>query len=54
MKGLAKAFDRVLAAQEGSGKPLAIMLAGHNGSGKSTMWRKHLSDRLQMPLINAD
>ncbi|RJT29456.1 toxin [Mesorhizobium waimense] len=35
-------------------KPLAIVLAGHNGSGKSTMWRKVLSDRLQIPLINAD
>jgi predicted ABC-type ATPase len=54
MRGIGKAFDRVLEAQEASGKPLAIILAGHNGSGKSTMWRRHLSDRLQMPLINAD
>jgi predicted ABC-type ATPase len=30
------------------------VLAGHNGSGKSTMWNKRLSDRLKIPLINAD
>lgn len=54
MNSLSKAMDRVLETQEASGKPLAIILAGHNGSGKSTMWKKHLSDRLQIPLINAD
>ena len=31
-----------------------MVLAGHNGSGKSTMWRKRLSRQLQIPLINAD
>jgi len=36
------------------GRPFAIILAGHNGSGKSTMWYKHLSAKLRMPLINAD
>lgn len=35
-------------------QPLAIILAGHNGSGKSTFWRRNLADELQMPLINAD
>ncbi len=35
-------------------KPLAVVLAGHNGSGKSTMWRKLLAGQLQIPLINAD
>jgi len=35
-------------------KPFAIILAGHNGSGKSTMWYKYLSEKLQVPLINAD
>jgi predicted ABC-type ATPase len=35
-------------------KPIAVVLAGHNGSGKSTMWNKRLSDRLEVPLINAD
>ena len=34
--------------------PFAIILAGHNGSGKSTMWYKYLADKIQMPLINAD
>ena len=48
------AFDQVLAAQVASGKPLGIILAGHNGSGKSTMWRDRLSGKLQIPLINAD
>jgi predicted ABC-type ATPase len=37
-----------------SGKPLAIVLAGHNGSGKSTMWYDHLVDDIKIPLINAD
>jgi predicted ABC-type ATPase len=35
-------------------KPIAWVLAGHNGSGKSTLWTEHLSDRLRIPLINAD
>jgi predicted ABC-type ATPase len=51
---LDQAVAQVLAAQQASGKPLGIILAGHNGSGKSTMWRVHLSDRLQIPLVNAD
>jgi predicted ABC-type ATPase len=33
---------------------LGVIVAGHNGSGKSTMWRRSLADRLEMPLINAD
>lgn len=37
-----------------SGKPLAIILAGHNGSGKSTMWYDHLVDDIKIPLVNAD
>lgn len=37
-----------------SGKPLAIIVAGHNGSGKSTMWYDHLVDEIKIPLINAD
>ncbi|MDD7973514.1 zeta toxin family protein [Roseinatronobacter alkalisoli] len=54
MNKLGPAVDRVIEAQKATKKPLAIILAGHNGSGKSTMWRKVLSDQLQMPLINAD
>ena len=51
---LAEAVGSALASQISSGKPLAIIVAGHNGSGKSTMWHEHLSAQLQMPLINAD
>jgi predicted ABC-type ATPase len=51
---LANALDTILQAQKATQKPLGIILAGHNGSGKSTMWRKILADRLQIPLINAD
>ena len=52
---LSKSIDHVLATQRTSGKPLAVVLAGHNGSGKSTMWYKSgLADKLQIPLINAD
>jgi predicted ABC-type ATPase len=54
MINLAAAVDRVLRAQAASGKPLGVILAGHNGSGKSTMWREYLSPRVQIPLINAD
>jgi predicted ABC-type ATPase len=43
-----------LDAQHKTKKPLAIILAGHNGSGKSTMWRKRLSGQLCIPLVNAD
>lgn len=35
-------------------KPLAIVLAGHNGSGKSTFWSDKLSNTLRIRLINAD
>lgn len=47
-------MDRVIQTQQRTKKPLAIILAGHNGSGKSTMWRRLLSGQLQIPLINAD
>ncbi|QDQ28467.1 toxin [Chitinimonas arctica] len=51
---LKTAVDAVLDAQRQSEKPLAIVLAGHNGSGKSTMWYLQLADKLQVPLVNAD
>jgi predicted ABC-type ATPase len=54
LTGLSEAVEQILAAQQRTKKPLAIVLAGHNGSGKSTMWRKRLSGQLQIPLINAD
>lgn len=36
------------------GKPFAIILAGHNGSGKSTFWYDHVADEMKIPLMNAD
>jgi predicted ABC-type ATPase len=54
MKDLEEAVRRIKAAQERSKKPLAIVLAGHNGAGKSTMWYARLADELRIPLINAD
>jgi predicted ABC-type ATPase len=54
VKELNQAVDTVTQAQQDTNKPLAIILAGHNGSGKSTMWRERLSARLQIPLVNAD
>lgn len=54
MTALLEAVAKVREAQLATNKPLAIVLAGHNGSGKSTMWRNILSDALTMPLINAD
>jgi predicted ABC-type ATPase len=54
LNDLALAVERILLAQKALKRPLAVILAGHNGSGKSSMWKAILSDRLQMPLINAD
>jgi predicted ABC-type ATPase len=54
MNELLPAVTRVVELQKASQKPLAIVLAGHNGSGKSTMWYRHLSSVLKIPLINAD
>lgn len=54
MNILSTAVDAVLDLQVESGKPLAIVLAGHNGSGKSTMWYDYLAPALRIPLINAD
>lgn len=54
MIALLEAVDLVLETQKGTAKPLAVIVAGHNGSGKSTMWRTVLSDHLKTPLINAD
>ena len=54
MIGLSEAVEQILQAQQKTKKPVAIVLAGHNGSGKSTMWRKRLSSQFQIPLINAD
>lgn len=54
MTKLSEAIKIVISEQKKSKKPLAIILAGHNGSGKSTMWYEHLSDKFRIPLINAD
>ena len=54
MTTLLEAVDGILGVQAATRKPLAVIVAGHNGSGKSTMWRRSLADVLQMPLINAD
>ncbi|MDO9436318.1 zeta toxin family protein [Hydrogenophaga sp.] len=54
MTTLEQAVAEVLLVQRRSKKPLAVILAGHNGSGKSTMWRSHLSSSFQIPLVNAD
>jgi predicted ABC-type ATPase len=54
MTSLVDAVKSVTREQKKSKKPLAVVLAGHNGSGKSTMWNKHLSSEFQIPLVNAD
>lgn len=54
MTSIAEAVEEVRREQSRSKKPLAVILAGHNGSGKSTMWLKHLSPDFQIPLVNAD
>jgi len=54
LRGLIGAVDQVLLERRQSGKPLAVVLAGHNGSGKSTLWYRRLASQFQIPLINAD
>lgn len=54
MTSLADAIEKIRNIQVESMKPLAIVLAGHNGAGKSTMWYKHLANTIQIPLVNAD
>jgi predicted ABC-type ATPase len=54
MTSLAEAVDTILSVQIGTGKPLAVVVAGHNGSGKSTMWRDRVAETLRIPLVNAD
>jgi predicted ABC-type ATPase len=54
LTSLLDAVSLVREAQQQTNRPLAIIVAGHNGSGKSTMWRRDLSGVLQMPLVNAD
>lgn len=54
MTTVAEAVDQVLAAQQASDKPLGIVVAGHNGSGNSTMWYEQLAPAIRIPLINAD
>ncbi len=52
--GIGRAVKEIIKTQMTDAKPLAVVLAGHNGSGKSTMWSKRLSDGVRIPLINAD
>lgn len=55
MFSLPKAVNAVVTEQKMTGRPLTVLLAGHNGSGKSTMWyERGLADTLQIPLVNAD
>ena len=54
MTTIAEAVAEVRREQRRSKKPLAVILAGHNGSGKSTMWLNHLSSDFRIPLVNAD
>lgn len=48
------AIQKITEAQSNLKKPLAIIVAGHNGSGKSTFWHRTLANELQLPLVNAD
>src|SRR5690242_16578283 len=54
MMPLDDAVRKVQTSQQQANKPLAVVLAGHNGSGKSTMWYRRLAGTFQIPLINAD
>jgi len=49
-----EAVVEVLERQKASHKPLAVIVAGHNGSGKSTWWNRRLAPSVRIPLVNAD
>lgn len=53
-KTVIRSISEITMLARASGKPMAVILAGHNGSGKSTLWYDHIADELQVPLINAD
>jgi len=42
MTSLQETLEQVIAHPARQNRPLAVILAGHNGSGKSTMWYKAL------------
>jgi predicted ABC-type ATPase len=48
------ALAMVHSSQRAAGGPLAVIMAGHNGSVKSTMWHAHIAPQFKIPLINAD
>jgi predicted ABC-type ATPase len=51
---LKTALAMVHRTQRAAGGPLAVIMAGHNGAGKSTMWNNYVSPQFKIPLINAD
>lgn len=51
---LLEAADGIPTVQSAIYEPLAVIVAEHTRSGKSTMRRRILADVLQIPLINAD
>lgn len=54
MISLADAVGMAMEARIDASQPLGTVVAGHNGSGKSTMWYRHVAPIMQTPLINAD
>ena len=51
---ISQSLEEILSDHKKSRKPLAVVLAGHNGSGKTTFWYDHVVNRFQIPLLNAD
>ena len=43
---LAAAVQQVFERRAASGQPMAIVVAGHNGSGKSTIWNERLGPEI--------
>jgi predicted ABC-type ATPase len=54
MMTLKTAITTARGAQQASKQPIAVIMAGHNGSGKSTMWNTYVAPQFKIPLINAD
>ncbi len=54
MTSLAAALELVMLMHDSAAKPVALVLAGPDGAGKSTLWERKLAGLMQLPLIGSE
>lgn len=54
MTSLASALELVMLMHDASDKPVALVLAGPDGAGKTTLWQRKLAGLMQLPLIGGE